>query len=241
MRRRALWLIPVILCGALLLSYRFPFAYGKPDVTRHEAQFLGGAINMQIEWQSPSPVTLVKLSVANIQKEIKIDAYDNKRNPNGYAGEVNVTLNLDWISNQPLLYVIQLEDELRVKSSLVTGKVKNTGVQQPSIVMQPQPPTMQIQIQQNISQPGTQPGAATTSQPVGSLTVTINPQSVAQTGAMWRLSEGTWKRSGETISNLPVDIYTVEFQEVSNWVKPDNQKVFIEEGKNATLSGTYEK
>lgn len=231
MKRRTLWLIPLILCGALLLSYRSPFASGKPDVTRHEVQFLGGAVNVQIEWQSSNPVVLVKLSVANIQKEIKIDAYDNKRNPNGYAGETNVTVNLDWMANQPLSYVIQLEDELRVKSFLVTGRVITPGVQQYGPVTQPQAPSMQIQIQQNISQP--------IGKGFGSITTLISPQVINVAGAMWRVGTGLWKKSEETVSNLPAATYTVEFKDVAGWNTPDNQKVTIEPGDTITLYGIY--
>jgi hypothetical protein len=147
----------------ILLSLSKPLqATTKPDITRHEAQLLGGALNMQIEWQSPNPVVLLRLSIGNLQKEIKIDAYDNKRNRDGYAGEVNFTLNLEGSPNEPFPYVIQLEDELRIKSPLVRGRVK-TSTSQPGVVFQSQQPSTQIQTQQNISpigvQPGLQPGA----------------------------------------------------------------------------------
>jgi len=145
----------ILLCSSNPLP-----ASGKPDVTRHEAQLLGGSLNMQIEWQSPNPVVLIKVSIGNIQKEIRIDAYDNKRNRDGYAGEVNFTLGLEGTASDPFPYVIQLEDELRIKSNLVRGRVKVAAAQQPSIIIQPQQPTMQIQIQQNITQPFVQPGVA---------------------------------------------------------------------------------
>jgi len=245
MNQRVLWLFLITL--SILLSFSKPLqAAGKPDVTRHEAQLLGGALNMQIEWQSPNPVVLVKISIGNIQKEIKIDAYDNKRNRDGYAGEVNFTLNLEGTPGEPFPYVIQLEDELRIKSALVRGKVKISS-SQPGVVFQPQQPSMQIQIQQNISQPGLQPGiqpgaspgVLSGSQQAGALIVIIAPMIVAESGAMWRVGDGPWMRSGEAISNLPVGIHTVEFQDVGGWIKPEYQKVMIEDGQTLTINGFY--
>lgn len=264
----------------ILLYFSNPLqASGRPDVTRHEAQLLGGTLNMQIEWQSPNPVVLIKISIGNIQKEIKIDAYDNKRNRDGYAGEVNFTLGLEGTASDPFPYVIQLEDELRIKSPVVRGKVKVAAAQQPHVIIQPQQPTMQIQIQQNITQPGVftgiqpgtfpgiQPGALpgiqsgtltnivpgalpgilpgvlpgvqAGSQQVGSLIVVIAPLMAAGSGAMWRVEYGPWKRNGEFIPDLPVGIHTLEFQDIVGWIKPENQKVMIENGQTHTINGFY--
>jgi hypothetical protein len=209
---------------------------------------------MQIEWQSPNPVVLLRISIGNLQKEIKIDTYDNKRNRDGYAGEVNFTLNLEGSPTEPFPYVIQLEDELRIKSPLVRGKVKIAS-SQPGVVFQPQQPSMQIQIQQNISQPGVQPGLQpsdlpgvvssvlpglqSSSQQAGTLIVIIAPLIAAESGAMWRVGDGLWMRSGEAISNLPVGIHTIEFQDVGGWFKPEYQKVMIEGGQTLTINGFY--
>jgi len=193
----------------ILLSFSKSLqAAGKPDVTRHEAYFLESVVNVHVEWQSPNPVVLVKISVAGIEKEIKIDAYDNKRNRDGYAGEINVNVGLDRIPRQPFTYVIQLEDELRIKSPLVTGKV---------------------------DVPQTQPDA----HQVGAIIVIIGPQVIATSGAMWRVENGPWKKSGESFSNLPVGMHTIEFQEVGNWIRPKNQKVTIEAGKTVTINMIY--
>lgn len=238
----------------ILLFFSKPLqATGKPDITRHEVQSLGGALNVQIEWQSPNPVVLLRISIGNLQKEIKIDAYDNKRNRDGYAGEVNFTLNLEGSPTESFPYVIQLEDELRIKSPLVRGKVKIAS-SYPGVVFQPQQPSMQIQIQQNISQPVFQPGvqpsdlpgvvsvlpgALSSSQQGGTLVVIIAPMIAAESGAMWRVGDGLWMRSGEAISNLPVGIHTVEFQDVGGWFKPEYQKVVIEGGQALTINGFY--
>jgi hypothetical protein len=220
----------------------------KPDVTRHVATFLENAVNMHIEWQSPNPITLVKISMMGVEKEINVDQYDNKRNRDGYAGEVNVSLNIGWVSGQALTYIIQLQDELRIKSPPVTGKVKTSSSQQPSMFPQPQQPatfpqpqqpSLQIQIQQNLSPSQNQPGAQTSGQQDGSIVVIIGPMMAAESGAMWRVDNGPWKKSGETMSNLPVGIHTIEFQDVGNWIKPVNQNVVTEGGQTVTINGIY--
>jgi len=209
---------------------------------------------MQIEWQSPNPVVLVKISIGNIQKEIKIDAYDNKRNRDGYAGEVNFTLNLEGTPSEPFPYVIQLEDELRIKSPLVKGKVK-TSSSQPGVVFQPQLPSTQIQIQQGIIQPSVQPGiqpgalpgmvsgalsdVLSGGQKTGTLIVIVSPMIVAESGGLWRVGDGTWKKTGEAVSDLFVGIHTIEFHDIAGWIKPESQKVMIEGGQTVTINGFY--
>lgn len=193
----------------ILLSFSKSLqAAGKPDVTRHEGRFLESTVNIHVEWQSPNPVVLVKISVAGVEKEIKIDAYDNKRNRDGYAGEINVNVGLERPPHHPFTYVIQLEDDLRIKSPLVTGKVDVPQTQQPN--------------------------------PVGTVIIVIGPQAVANSGAMWRVENGPWKKSGESISNLPVGPHTIEFQEVNNWVRPKNQRVTVEPGKTVTINVIYD-
>jgi hypothetical protein len=210
MNRRILWLFFTILFITMPCSKSLEAAE-KPDVTRHEANFLESAVNLHIEWQSPNPVVLVKISVVNIQKEIKVDPYDNKRNRDGYAGEVNVTLGFDRdrIPRQPFTYVIQLEDELRMKSPLVTGKVDVPQAKKPG---------------------GRQ---------VGTIIVIIGPQATVDSGAMWRLENGPWKKSGESISDIAVGSHTIEFQDVGNWIKPGKKNVKIEDGKTVTINETY--
>ncbi len=72
------------------------------------------------------------------------------------------------------------------------------------------------------------------------MTVIIFPQTLADSGAMWRTGNGPWKKSGEAVSNLPVgSSHTIEFQDMAGWVKPENQQVKIETGQAQTLNGIY--
>lgn len=232
MNRKVLLLYFVILSVILFITFGFSGAAARPDVTRHEANFLESAVNFHIEWQSTNPVTSVRISMPGVEKEIKVDPYDNRRNRDGYAGEVSVTLNLGWSPGQPFTYVVQLEDELRIKSSPVTGKVKVLSAQ-PAAVPQIQQPSMEIKIQQNIVQP------LGDAQTVGSVIVTIGPENVIGAGAMWRVDKGQWQKSGETVSNLSVGTHTIDYSEVKNWTKPESQQVLIEEGKAIMSMGIY--
>jgi len=254
MNRRALFVFLLTLF-LLLLAFNSSQAVGKPNVTSHEATFLGNGVNMHIEWQSPNPIVAVRISISNKQQDIKVDPYDNRRNPSGYAGEVTVTIGLDWVPTQPFNYVIQLEDELRIKSELVTGKVKVATSQQPQYPQYPQQPGMQIQIQPGALQPtfpppqqpgtqafpqlGIQPGVQPGGQQAGTIIVIIVPQIAANSGAMWRVGNSPWKKSGEGIPNLPMGPHTIEFQDVGGWIKPQNLNVMIEGGQTLTLNGIY--
>ncbi len=128
----------------------------RPVITRLDTQFLDNNVNINVHWDSPNPVVLIKLLVGPEQKEIKVDEYDNKRNPRGYTGEATVVLNvqprpgLDFVN-----YVIYVEDDLRQKSEQRSGRAKV-----PTTVMaQPVPgmPSVQVGVQVGV-QPGMSPG-----------------------------------------------------------------------------------
>ena len=275
---KILWNGIAVLC-LIIFCNGYADSAGKPDVTRHEAKFLENAVNLHIEWQSANPVAQIKVSMPNIEREFSVDSYDNKRNPEGYSGEMNVTLNLGFVPVQAFSYVIQLQDELRLKSQPVTGQVSPSSLLQsgqlnqntltyPSTQIypsgqsvqygpynqsipnyqpvqsgqsgqpsQPQPSVMQIQIQQNV----TQPPAQTNKQQAGAVTVIISPFSVADAGAMWRVDGGAWKKSGETMTDMVAGVHSIDFLDVSGWKKPEPQKIMIETGQNVSTAATYQK
>ena len=117
---------------ALLLSFIVTgsaAAAEKPAVTRHDARYLDRAVVFTVEWQSPNPVTFVRVYVGKIKKEVKIDEYDNRRNQAGYWGESTLEFSLAPDQYQDSVpYILQIEDELRQKSDQITGKVAFSGV-----------------------------------------------------------------------------------------------------------------
>jgi hypothetical protein len=73
-----------------------------------------------------------------------------------------------------------------------------------------------------------------------SLTVSINPDAVVSSGAMWSIDDGDeWISSDDTISDLDADDYTIIFKRVSGWRKTKSQTVSIEEGEDSSITGTY--
>jgi hypothetical protein len=100
----------------------------KPAVTRHDARYLDRSVVFTVEWQSPNPVTFVRVYVGKVKKEVKIDEYDNRRNRAGYSGESTVEFTLAPDQYQDSVpYILQIEDELRQKSDQITGKVAFPG------------------------------------------------------------------------------------------------------------------
>ncbi len=95
-----------------------------PDVVRHEAQYLDGAVSVTVEWQSANPVTKVRVTAGREQKETQVDEFDNRRNPQGYQGEVTVQVPFYQQSGQGAIpYLIQLEDDTHQKSAPVNGRI----------------------------------------------------------------------------------------------------------------------
>jgi hypothetical protein len=101
------------------------YAKQKPEIVRCDAQYLDALVRISVQWQSPNPVVFIRAIIGKEQKEVKVDEYDNKRNPDGYWGEATiVTKTAPGITQDGIPYVIQIEDDLRQKSERVTGNVK---------------------------------------------------------------------------------------------------------------------
>ena len=96
----------------------------KPEITRHDAQYLDRQISINLQWKSSVEIVSVRVAAGKEVKEIKVDPYDNKKTRLGYLGEVNVVLETDpMVSQESIGYTIQIQDEDGQKSNLVTGKV----------------------------------------------------------------------------------------------------------------------
>ncbi len=120
LRRPMMACIPLIFLLALVQAD----AAEKPAVTRVDARYLDRMVVFKVEWQSPNPVSFIRVHIGKIRREIKIDEYDNRRNQAGYWGESTVEFALAPEQGQEgVPYVLQLEDDLRQKSDQVTGKV----------------------------------------------------------------------------------------------------------------------
>lgn len=76
--------------------------------------------------------------------------------------------------------------------------------------------------------------------PVGSLTVTIEPQNAIAEGAQWRRTgTATWHDSDFLEEYLPVGQYSIEFKEVDGWETPDTVIINIYDAQTATEVATY--
>ncbi|MBN2516959.1 MAG: hypothetical protein JXC33_13115, partial [Deltaproteobacteria bacterium] len=114
-------LIVVFIFCACSVSY----ASSKPDIIEYHATYLDDMLSINLQWQSPNPVVMVKVYAGREPKEIEIDEYDNRRNPKGYFGETTVVVNLEpGVQRQAVNYVIQLVDDVGQKSRQVSGKIK---------------------------------------------------------------------------------------------------------------------
>jgi len=93
---------------------------------------------------------------------------------------------------------------------------------------------------ENIKMSGDKSVTAYFHRKTGSLTVIINPSDV-RSSARWRLTSGpytSWKKSEDTIYNIPTGAYTLQFNEVTGWDRPDDMSITINEGAD-TVSITY--
>lgn len=76
----------------------------------------------------------------------------------------------------------------------------------------------------------------------GNLLVNIGPEEVNSLGAQWRLlGSDSWMDSGVEMSNLNIGQYTIEFKQLTDWVKPDNEVVSIDKDVQTILDVSYEK
>ncbi len=62
---------------------------------------------------------------------------------------------------------------------------------------------------------------------MGSLSVTIGPQSAVVAGAQWKVDGGHWQNSGAIVSGLAVGQHVVEFKDLPGWTRPANRMVSI--------------
>ena len=66
-------------------------------------------------------------------------------------------------------------------------------------------------------------------QPTGSLYVRISPQAAIDLGAKWRITGGAWQSSDQTLPDLAIGPYTIEFKPIDTWAEPHDQNVEVVE------------
>lgn len=72
-----------------------------------------------------------------------------------------------------------------------------------------------------------------------SLAVSILPADVLPLGAQWRVDGGSWHNSGVIIPDQHLGDNVVEFREVPGWYRPATQRLILQGGQPAVISGTY--
>jgi len=71
------------------------------------------------------------------------------------------------------------------------------------------------------------------------LTVIIEPEAI-RNSAKWRVNNGNWHKSGETVSKLPTGTHTIELGTVDGWKTPPFKSVNIEKIKDVHIEVEYQ-
>ena len=200
-----------IACLIFVLIAVNAFAGSKPEITKCDIHYSNNAINANIHWQSENPVTKVKIFTGPELKEIAVDEYDNRRNPQGYAGEVSAVIPIST-PGEFVAYVVQVEDDLHQKSEQTVGKV--------AAITRTDPMAAQINVQQSIQigqqQQATQIMPGIGAPPVGTATIGTTPmgttpmQDPGAAGTQMGVQQGlqigiqTGAQPGQTTTGSPV-------------------------------------
>ena len=74
----------------------------------------------------------------------------------------------------------------------------------------------------------------------GSLTVSITPGTAVSDGAKWRVDDGAWQNTGDTVPGLSAgEQHRIDFIYVPGWDEPPSQTVTIQNGQTSSASGQY--
>ncbi len=201
-----------IACLIFVLIAVNAFAGSKPEITKCDIHYSNNAINANIHWQSENPVTKVKIFTGPELKEIAVDEYDNRRNPQGYSGEVSAVIPITN-PGEFVAYVVQVEDDLHQKSEQTVGKVAAITKMDPMAAAQ-------INVQQSIQigqqQQATQIMPVIGAPQVGTATIGTAPmgttpvQDPAAAGTQMGVQQGlqigiqTGAQPGQTTTGSPV-------------------------------------
>jgi len=138
-----------------------------------------------------------------------------------------------WLSTSPITGTISAGGQQSMEVTLDSGVPEITGGGTYQAILKivgntPYPPR-EVRVTMNVVAEG-------------SLQGTITPDGAVDAGAMWKLSGGEWKETGDIIPDLDVGkTYTVVFKEIPGWIKPANKTVTLEAGRTKVVSGKYVK
>lgn len=70
------------------------------------------------------------------------------------------------------------------------------------------------------------------------LTVTLLPSAAIASGALWRVNNGAWRNSGQSVP-LSVGIHTVECSTVARWIEPSPLDISLSSNQARSVALTY--
>jgi len=73
----------------------------------------------------------------------------------------------------------------------------------------------------------------------GSLIVNISPQEAVEDNLQWKVDDGDWQNSGDTVIDLSVGNHIVSFKSNENWIPLEDKTVTITDGKTTTINVTF--
>jgi hypothetical protein len=73
----------------------------------------------------------------------------------------------------------------------------------------------------------------------GALIVNISPQEAVEDNMQWKVDDGDWQNSGDTVLYLSVCNHNVSFKSNENWIPPEDKTVTITDGETTTINVTF--
>lgn len=73
----------------------------------------------------------------------------------------------------------------------------------------------------------------------GSVSAVVTPPDAITDGAQWRIDNGTWMNSGDTVGNLALTSHTVEFRSIPMWNTPSSISITLTNEDVVSLTGAY--
>lgn len=75
----------------------------------------------------------------------------------------------------------------------------------------------------------------------GTVTVNLSPAQAISEGAQWRLDGGAWQNSGNTLTEVLVGDYTIDYKDLAGWTTPTNDTITLTAGEDEVVAASYAK